>query len=287
MREFQNSLWAQIRARCAGFSFFANHLRPKCYVDLQKNEPALPSSNLRSKASFEIPSMFAAFFLLISPIQEVGQRIWQNECGGTVEGLVFWNPKEEFPSLGIGHFIWLPKDKSISFDETFPELILFLQKEKVQVPNWMTKGCPWDCRESFIKADQQIKELRTLLASTIDLQMRFIVQRFEKAALEMGEVQDQINLLKSSPKGLFALIDYVNFKGTGLNPKERYAGKGWGLLQVLQEVPTNVTAEEALKAFVGSAKKQLAQRVKNAPKERSEERWLPAWQKRVDGYFLR
>ena len=29
------------------------------------------------------------------------------------------------------------------------------------------------------------------------------------------------------------MIDYVNFKGDGLKPTERYKGEGWGLLQVL------------------------------------------------------
>jgi hypothetical protein len=38
----------------------------------------------------------------------IGRKIWQNESGGTVEGLTAWNVGEEFPSLGIGHFIWYP-----------------------------------------------------------------------------------------------------------------------------------------------------------------------------------
>ena len=36
----------------------------------------------------------------------IGSKIWQNECGGTVSGLTSWNAGEDFPSLGIGHFIW-------------------------------------------------------------------------------------------------------------------------------------------------------------------------------------
>ena len=41
-------------------------------------------------------------------VQELGQRIWKNECAGSVQGLVSWNEGEAFPSLGIGHFIWYP-----------------------------------------------------------------------------------------------------------------------------------------------------------------------------------
>ncbi|MBX9724225.1 MAG: hypothetical protein K2X81_22645, partial [Candidatus Obscuribacterales bacterium] len=36
----------------------------------------------------------------------VGQKIWRNECSGSIDGLTSWNAGEEFPSLGIGHFIW-------------------------------------------------------------------------------------------------------------------------------------------------------------------------------------
>jgi hypothetical protein len=36
---------------------------------------------------------------------EIGKRIWKNECAGTVSGLTSWNGGEEFPSLGIAHFI--------------------------------------------------------------------------------------------------------------------------------------------------------------------------------------
>ena len=33
------------------------------------------------------------------------------------------------------------------------------------------------------------------------------------------------------------LIDYVNFKGEGVLETERYRGRGWGLLQVLEGMP--------------------------------------------------
>ena len=38
----------------------------------------------------------------------------------------------------------------------------------------------------------------------------------------------------SHPNGVYALVDYVNFKGEGIAPSERYSGVGWGLLQVLE-----------------------------------------------------
>ena len=44
-------------------------------------------------------------------LDRIGKRIWQNECGGTADGLTSWNAGENFASLGIGHFIWYPKGR--------------------------------------------------------------------------------------------------------------------------------------------------------------------------------
>src|SRR5690242_18693625 len=78
-------------------------------------------------------------------ITSIAEKIWKNECGGTIEGLVVWNKGENFPSLGIGHFIWYPEGKKDRFEETFPQLIRFLQEKKVSLPEWLknASGCPW------------------------------------------------------------------------------------------------------------------------------------------------
>ncbi|HEX4630297.1 MAG TPA: hypothetical protein VH188_04970, partial [Chthoniobacterales bacterium] len=59
----------------------------------------------------------------LSPAEtrRIGNKIWQNECGGTVAGLTSWNAGENFASLGIGHFIWYPKGVRGPFDESFPK----------------------------------------------------------------------------------------------------------------------------------------------------------------------
>jgi hypothetical protein len=79
------------------------------------------------------------------------------------------------------------------------------------------------------------------------------------------------------------LIDYVNFKGEGVLSTERYQGRGWGLLQVLEGMSDSGEASP-LSEFAASAKRVLRQRVKNAPPGRNEERWLPGWLKRIDSY---
>ena len=81
--------------------------------------------------------------------------------------------------------------------------------------------------------------------------------------------------------GVYALVDYVNFKGEGISPKERYKNLGWGLAQVLENMDTN--NKNVMQAFVNSAERMLSRRVANAP--RDESRWLPGWRKRLNTYL--
>jgi hypothetical protein len=76
----------------------------------------------------------------------------------------------------------------------------------------------------------------------------------------------------------------VNFKGEGVLATERYAGQGWGLLQVLEGMSQESSGREAVKNFAESAKKVLTNRVRNSPSERNEARWLPGWLNRISTY---
>jgi hypothetical protein len=136
----------------------------------------------------------------------------------------------------------------------------------------------------------RMKELRSLLAATVPLQARFLALRMQMAlpkmldAAEPGEaerVRRNFERLAASGQGTFDLIDYVNFKGEGTLATERYAGQGWGLLQVLEAMPETGDAPQE---FSEAAKAMLARRVRNSPPERHEERWLPGWDNRVDEY---
>ena len=82
--------------------------------------------------------------------------------------------------------------------------------------------------------------------------------------------------------GLYALIDYVHFKGTGLSSKETYKGQGWGLKQVLHNM-LNQSAN--INSFVESAEHILERRVENSPTARKEHRWLAGWRKRLQTYL--
>ena len=89
--------------------------------------------------------------------------------------------------------------------------------------------------------------------------------------------------LSKDANGLYALIDYINFKGEGTCSSERYQGQGWGLLQVLQSMPE--VSSHLLTDFVQAAKEVLRQRVRNAPPERNESQWLKGWCNRLDTYL--
>jgi hypothetical protein len=138
-----------------------------------------------------------------------------------------------------------------------------------------------------------MKELRAFLARTVDLQAEFLVQRLRAALPKMlaeaggtsqAQVQERFDHVATPANGCYALVDYVNFKGEGVLATERYAGQGWGLLQVLEGMKQDASGREAVKSFAESAKAVLKNRVRNSPPERNEARWLPGWLKRVDTY---
>lgn len=226
-------------------------------------------------------------------LDSIGRRVWQNECGGTREGLTSWNSGEDFASLGIGHFIWYPKGVRGPFEESFPALMKFFGANGVQTPAWLDGDCPWNTRAEFEAArkSERMNELRDLLAGHIALQARFLAQRMEAAlpkmlaaapAADRARVKENFEALLGTSAGTFALIDYVNFKGEGTKETERYKGEGWGLLQALAEMRPQSYSPPA--AFAKSAASVLARRVRNSPPERNEARWLPGWSARVRAY---
>lgn len=227
--------------------------------------------------------------------QFIAEKIWINECGGTVEGLTFWNKDEGFPSLGIGHFIWYPNNRKDRFEETFPDLLSYLQSNDKDLPEWLTQtdGCPWCQRDDFYADIDSAKmnSLRDLLYQTRDLQAIFISKRLEKKLPEIidnlsNEEKERVtktfNRLSEIPVGLYALIDYLNFKGSRTSQSEMYNEQGWGLRQVLVKIPEE--SDNVVEDFVIAAKEVLINRVKNSPSERNEERWLQSWINRVETY---
>jgi len=232
----------------------------------------------------------------LSKIQmmKIGKRIWKNECDGRVSGLTSWNKGEAFPSLGIAHCIWYPAGKRDRFEESWPSMARALKVDGFPVKVWMLGACPWETRSAFM-ADlngPRLRNLRALLAQSVASQTRYTARRLEQAlpkmlknlpSSEATRVNKNFMRVAKAPMGFYALIDYVNFKGEGVNPTERYHGQGWGLLQVLENMSPR---EPALPAFVQAAPMVLQRRVKNSPPARHEVTWLPGWEKRLQSYLM-
>jgi hypothetical protein len=226
----------------------------------------------------------------------LADKVWRNESGGDSDKILWWNRGEAFASAGVGHFIWYPAGVDERFQESFPELLAFLSSRGVAMPAWLADGtardCPWPTRAVFLEQRHEAKatELQHLLVDTIALQGAFMLARLESAleaivvtvpARDSGFLESRFCALAATPKGRYALVDYVNFKGDGIKPGERYEGEGWGLKQVLEEMSGELPANED---FAAAAAKVLERRVRNAPSERREQRWLPGWLRRVDSY---
>lgn len=240
--------------------------------------------------------LFCFFLLPMAPASEgswLARRVWQNECAGTEEGLVSWNVGEEFPSLGIGHFIWYPSGHRGPFDESFPKLVAFAEAQGVQVPGYFRGAAPWRNRAAFL-ADKSglANRMRRWLAEHLDVQTRFLIAR-SRASLPMmmrssrkpEAVRAWYEALSRTPQGLYCLVDYVNFKGEGTKPTERYDGYGWGLLQVLEEMRGTPRADaSAAVEFSRAAAYVMRRRVDHAPPQRNEQRWLKGWLNRCAGY---
>ena len=268
-----------------------NSLSANLSASKKKSKPVQTSVSTEKKDIFANISK--------SELDAIGKKIFKNEAGGIKKDLVYWNKGENFPSLGIGHFIWYKQGEPGIFEESFPQLVEFLKSKNVKLPKIMAenKYSPWKDRQELINLktkkipDTDIEELTNFLYENKDLQIMFIFKRLESSLEKMlavsndrENVRKQFYRVASSPNGLYPLIDYVNFKGEGTNPKERYNGQGWGLLQVLENMKGTETGKSALTEFSNSAKFVLQRRVNNSDPSKNERKWLQGWFNRCNTY---
>ena len=237
-----------------------------------------------------------------SEIMEIGKRIYKNECGGSTQYLTVWNKGEAFPSFGIGHFLWYPKEVDAKFVETFPAFIEFAQEKGAVLPPPLVPSpdnfdAPWKDRTIFMHNinHRNMIMIRHFLANHIALQTEFIINRSENALPEIvkgltaekrEEICTKYYKIANSQGGMYPLIDYVNFKGEGTSEKERYKKQGWGLLQVLEQMKDDTRiGNHTVKEFVRSARFILELRVINSPAANNEMQWLPGWKNRLKTYL--
>ncbi len=235
----------------------------------------------------------------------VAKKVWQNEGAGKDKYLIWWNKGEDFASLGIGHFIWFPKDHTERFREVFPMVVAYMQDNGVALPVWLTPKTdfPWQTKKAFFAAKKEkskrYMELFNLLKSTMPYQAGFMADRLNAALPAiLSTIQDEARKKRIEERfnhmlytkngeiderGLYILLDYTNFKGEGTLKSERYHGQGWGLLQVLEHMDMSV--KNKYKSFANAAKAMLSRRIKNSPPARGEERWRKGWNVRLDTYW--
>ncbi|CAA6827714.1 MAG: Unknown protein [uncultured Thiotrichaceae bacterium] len=233
-------------------------------------------------------------------LRQIGQKIFVNEAGGDRSKLVHWNYGENFGAMGIGHWTWYPAGKTrYRYGNTFPGLLSFMETKGVQLPQWLkvakVRGAPWANRSQLMRAKNthQVRELEQLLHNTKDIQAEYIIQRAKRAMPRLvktspgplrSRVSQNLHAVSNSPGGWYALVDYVNFKGEGLNRRGGYRGQNWGLLQVLENMQPAPAGQPALNNFATSAMQVLQRRVRNSPPSRGESRWLTGWSNRINTY---
>ena len=232
-------------------------------------------------------------------LQAISRRIYYNEASSKPKNLMIWNDNENFVSLGIGHFIWYPAGSNKRFDETFPSMIDYFQQHNVRIPHWLisarNRGAPWPNKQAFLQSqnDPEVRELKRILLDTKELQTLFFFDRIHQSipsivrqapANKRQLMIQNYNAIANTKGGWYPLIDYINFKGTGLKPTERYSGLGWGLSQVLQEMRPVTAGPQALQEFAKASRFVLERRINNSPSANNERRWLPGWRNRLATY---
>ncbi|MEE9351396.1 MAG: hypothetical protein V3U78_03990 [Thiotrichaceae bacterium] len=232
-------------------------------------------------------------------MRRIGEKIFINEAGGDKNKLVHWNVGEDFAAMGIGHFTWYPPGRAQRFGNTFPGLIDYMANRGAQPPAWVrfaaARGAPWYTKQELerVKHTPQVQQLINYLYQTRGLQAEYIVERSKRAMQKFVKatpnnlkrhVAQNINALANTPGGWYPLIDYVNFKGEGMNRNGGYRGQNWGMLQVLELMRPSQPGPQALNNFADAAYAVLARRVRNSPPQRNEAKWLAGWRNRVNTY---
>jgi len=237
--------------------------------------------------------------------KQIAHKIWINEGSGLKNKLVWWNKGEEFASVGIGHFIWFTADKPMWFWEAFPPMLRYITAYGAKPPRWLTPKlhCVWNSYEAWRYAKKhrtkKMRELTAFMNRTKGLQARFMLDRLNRSfprILKYAKARGQGAIVEKNyrrllyrkngtidPQGAYILIDYINFKGDGINAGERYQGKGWGLYQVLTRM--SLKDPNPYRAFARSGKWVLDRLTRICPPKRNLKRFKKGWFNRMDTYW--
>lgn len=243
-------------------------------------------------------------------IKKFAEGIYQNETGCDISKMVYWSKQEAFPSLGIGHFIWFPKNTDMNVKQIFPDVANYIKNnkdKKLKLPQLLElkdlTQTPWVNRKAFLAGNQnQIQELREFLSKpeVIKLQAQFMLSnlkqnlykilaatQYESGESSYKQMVEDIRVLTSNQEGLFSLADYLAFKTEGIDKRYSTAtGKfTWGLKDVLENIHKfkskncKLGKEKCLAvAFANSAQFVLDRRGDN------DSKWGPDYQKKIKNW---
>ncbi len=201
--------------------------------------------------------------------------------------------------MGIGHFLWSPLKRLQDKDQSFAMLIHYQEDRGITVPHWLqgvrVPPCPWPNRQAFLNAQNSapMRELRQHLANTIASQSKFMLYRTHIAVDRMlatankydrNYLAHSLKKLTCNNKGLYVLIDYLNFKGLGLT-SYKHKRYGWGLMSVLLDMRNAPGTLSTRQAFAWSANKLLSRRVAYSRNPQAK-KWILGWRKRLKTYTL-
>ena len=231
----------------------------------------------------------------------IAQRVFKNECAVEKDCLLEWNTGEDFLSLGLEHFTWYPQNSSGNTNEVFNSYLQYAKQSGEHLPDWLDKkpfpACPWGSRDQFLNSQEskEYKDLMEFMTRTKVSQANYLIENTKRSLQKIMDAApgDQrlritklLSQLSSDPPGLYAIIDYINFKGPGIGQSDDLQAQGWGLLQVLERMNDTQTSQEALEEFVRSAKFVLTHRAFITPNEKHEDKWLQGWLRRIDTYLV-
>ena len=221
---------------------------------------------------------------------ELAKIFYKINTNDSKKNTIIWSGKHL--NLGIGQFIWYSNQSSKKYNETFPEFISFLKKKTSsnKIPHeFLTR---FKNKKEFIKWKNQhktrVNQLEDWLTSKkmMQYQTLFIIDKFKNSMQKILVDVDsnryknfQAMMRVKAGHGLFIMIDYMNFKGTGLSKRERYNNQGWGIVQVLDLM--NTKSPDTVLEFKNKAESLLKTRIKNHP---SDKKYFKSWKNHLNTY---
>jgi len=103
-----------------------NHLCCCLLISSLVSTQVLASTSQFDSDQNSSPLLFSKQFSVLGKLTDtertwIGDKVYQNECASKPHNLTYWGKGEDFPSFGVGHFIWYPSGVEETFQETFPD----------------------------------------------------------------------------------------------------------------------------------------------------------------------